>query len=82
MDETVELDLTRGQRESLLSLIDNVGEGAFKRSKALALLNAGDYEGAFTEFFDPEKGFTRQNGEILAGLVNRRRAEGDLFRSV
>jgi GH24 family phage-related lysozyme (muramidase) len=81
LDETVEVDLTRGQRDSLLSLIDNVGEGAFKRSKALALLNEGDYEGAFREFFDPEKGFTRQNGEVLAGLVNRRRAEGNLFRT-
>ena len=81
LDETVEVDLTRGQRDSLLSLIDNVGEGAFKRSKALALLNEGDYEGAFREFFDPEKGFTRQNGEVLAGLVNRRREEGNLFRT-
>ena len=80
MDETVEVDLTRGQRESLLSLIDNVGEGAFKKSKALALLNTGDYDGAFTEFFGPN-GFIFQNGEVLAGVVNRRAAEGELFRT-
>ena len=81
MDETVEVDLTRGQREALLSLIDNVGAGAFKRSKALSLLNEGDYEGAFTEFFDPDVGFTKQAGKQLAGLVNRRQTEAKSWLS-
>ena len=81
LDETVEVDLTRGQREALLSLIDNVGAGAFKRSKALGLLNEGDYEGAFTEFFDPDVGFTKQAGKQLAGLVNRRQTEAKSWLS-
>jgi GH24 family phage-related lysozyme (muramidase) len=81
LDETVEVDLTRGQREALLSLIDNVGAGAFKRSKALGLLNEGDYEGAFREFFDPDVGFTKQAGKQLAGLVNRRQTEAKSWLS-
>jgi len=79
IDESVIVDLNRGQRESLLSLIDNVGEGAFKKSKGLKKLNEGDYEGAMTEFFDADVGFTKQNGKQLAGLVRRRQAEQDLW---
>lgn len=81
VDRLVRADLTPNQRDALVSLVYNVGEGAFGRSKALKALNAGDLDTFRREAFSPEVGFVFQNKERLRGLVNRRREEQELFDS-
>lgn len=73
----VTADLTQSQRDALISIVFNIGEGAFERSTLLRKLNAGDYEGAANEFPRWNKG----GGRVLAGLVKRRAAERELFMS-
>ena len=75
----VKRDLNQNEFDALVSLVYNVGEGAFEKSKALKALNAGDIDRFKYEAFDPKAGFTKQGGEVLAGLVRRRKAEMELF---
>ena len=79
VDDLVRVPLTSSQRAAVTSLVYNVGRSAFARSKALRELNRGNLDGFLDEAFDEDKGFTRQAGNKLRGLVNRRMAERDLF---
>lgn len=77
-------DLTAEQKASLASLAYNVDKdvvGQLKRSKALAALRDGDHDTFKREAFDERRGFTKQNGEVLRGLVKRRQKEQELFDS-
>lgn len=77
VDSRVKVSLNQGQFDALVSFAFNCGLGAFEESTMLRLLNNGDYEGAAGQFSRWVKG---PNGP-LPGLVNRRDAEEDLFRS-
>lgn len=77
----VSVPLTDAQAAALTSLIYNIGEGAFKKSKALELLNSGDYEGFSEEAFG-DRGFVNAGGKRVQGLVNRRNRERELFERV
>ena len=79
LDEVVTADLTPNQRAVLTSLIFNVGRTSFKGSKALAALNAGDMDEFRKQAFSKEKGWVKSGGKRMAGLVNRRKKEEDLF---
>lgn len=74
----VNVGMTQGQYDALVSFVYNVGVDAFRESTLLRKLNAGDYEGAAYEF--PRWKYA--GGEVVAGLVNRRNAEQDLFLGV
>lgn len=80
VDRFVTVPLTQGQKDALISFVFNVGEGAFSTSTLLKLLNAGNYDAAANEFGRWNMG-TLPNGEkvVIAGLVNRRAHEKDLF---
>jgi lysozyme len=65
------------QFSALVSLTYNIGETAFAKSTLLRKLRAGDTLGAFSEF--PR--WAHANGQLLSGLVRRRRAEQELFAS-
>lgn len=65
------------QFSSLVSLAYNIGETALARSTLIRKLRAGDTLGAFSEF--PRWAHSR--GQLLPGLVRRRRAEQELFAS-
>ena len=67
------------QQVALLSFCYNFGTHQFSTSTLLRKLNAGDYMGAYAEFPRWNKG--RVNGKlvVIRGLVNRRKAEADLF---
>lgn len=71
----VRVPLTQNQFDALVSLVYNIGGGAFFSSTLLRKLNAGDYTGAAGQFtrwiFD--------NGMIVNGLVLRRSDERALF---
>ncbi|MDH2313171.1 lysozyme [Methylobacterium brachiatum] len=54
-----------------LSLIYNIGEGAYCKSTVVRRWNAGDRRGSCHAFLK----FDRAGGRVLAGLVKRRKAE-------
>lgn len=84
VNEAVTVTLTQAQFDALASLFFNCGYGRkdgipndLADSTLLKLLNAGDYEGAAGQF----KRWDRQAGKELDGLLKRREAEAQHFRS-
>ena len=67
--------LKQCQFDALVSLAYNIGLEAFKRSTLLRKLNAGDYQGAASEFAR----WNRAGGRVVAGLSNRRERERLMF---
>ena len=67
--------LTEGQFQAIMSFVFNVGVQAFKDSTLRKKLNAGDFEGAQAQFGR----WVYDNGKILKGLEDRRKAEAELF---
>lgn len=81
INNMVKIPLSGNEMDAVTSLIYNIGATNFRKSNALKLLNAGDKKGFIEEAFGKEKGFVRQDGKILAGLVDRRSKERALFTS-
>ena len=79
VDRLVKIDLNKDQRNALVSLVYNVGEGAFAKSNALKALNSGNIKTFLKEAFDPKKGFVKADGKIVNGLVRRRAREKSIF---
>lgn len=75
--EMVNVPLNQNQFDALASLIYNIGPGNFQNSTVRRELNQGNYEAAANAFGM----WNRGNNGVLPGLVNRRRAEAELFRS-
>lgn len=79
LSETVvsglQVQLAANQIAAVVSLVYNIGIGAFKESTLLKKLNAGDFEAAAKEFLRWDK----QAGKPLPGLTKRRKKEMRLF---
>lgn len=77
-DVTASLRVVVNQKQfdTLVSFVFNVGIGAFRKSTLLKKLNAGDYTAVPDELMK----WTRAGGKVVQGLVNRRKAEADLWR--
>jgi lysozyme len=75
--QLVDVPLSQGQFDALVSFVFNVGRSAFSNSTLLRLLNAGDDAGAADQF----KRWNRGADGPLPGLVIRRAAERSLFLS-
>ena len=80
------LNLDDNQKAALVSLVYNVGETAFKNSKAYNEgLKVGNMDVFLEEAFDKDKGFTKITSPLTGekifsqGLFNRRQEEKDLF---
>ena len=71
----VTVPVTQEQYDALLSLVFNIGEGAFMRSTLLVRLNAG----RCTEAADQFLRWDYAGGQRLRGLSKRRQAERNLF---
>ena len=71
----VTVPLTQEQYDALLSLVFNIGEGAFMRSTLLKRLNAG----RCTEAADQFLRWDYAGKQRLRGLTNRRQAEREMF---
>lgn len=71
----VKVPLTENQFSALVSLVFNIGNGAFKKSTILRKINAGNYDGAANEF----DRWVYAGGVVLKGLVTRRNNEKELF---
>jgi lysozyme len=72
---SVRVPLSQFQFDALVSLVFNIGEGNFKRSTLLRVLNGSDYITAYHEF----NKWIYSEGHALADLVERRRKEAQLF---
>lgn len=77
VSNAVKVPLTDNQFDALVSFTYNLGPGNLNKSTLLRKLNAGDYDGAANEFGK----WVKAGGKTLNGLVRRRKAEADLFRS-
>lgn len=75
VNSRVTVPLTQPQFDALVSLVFNIGGGAFRKSTLLQKLNAGDYAGASNQF----RRWVKAKGRVLPGLVTRRAAERALF---
>ena len=75
IDELVKVELSDNQFGALVSFAFNVGIGAFKKSTLLRKLNKGDYAAVPSELAR----WTRNDGKVMKGLVNRRAAEAGLW---
>lgn len=72
----VKVHLNQRQFDTLVSFVFNVGSGALNKSTLLKKLNVGKYEEVPTELMK----WTRAGGRVVQGLVNRRKAEADMWR--
>ena len=79
LDSVVTPDLNANQKAALTSLVYNVGQGSFKKSKALKALNAGDMDEFKKQAFSKEQGWVKSKGKFVKGLHNRRQKEQALF---
>ena len=79
LDGVVTADLNANQKAALTSLVYNVGQGSFKKSKALKALNAGDMDEFKKQAFSKEQGWVKSKGKFVKGLHNRRQKEQALF---
>jgi lysozyme len=66
---------TENQFSAMVSLAFNIGLGAFRRSKVLALHKAGKTAEAARAFAN----WRKAGGKVLPGLVRRRAAEAKLY---
>ena len=74
----VKTPLEPWQFDSLVSLVYNIGAGAFAKSTLLRKVNAKDYDGAAKEFHR----WNKAGGKELAGLTRRRASEALLFQNI
>lgn len=72
----VKTPILQHQFDALVSFTYNCGEGNLLKSTLLKKVNAGDFAGAAAEFHK----WTRGGGQMLPGLVRRRKAEALLFQ--
>ena len=77
VERLVKVQLTDNEFSALVSLVFNIGSGAFSHSTLLRMLNSGDRKGAALQF----KRWNRGGGKVLPGLVKRRAAETALFQT-
>lgn len=75
VNRLITVPLSQNQFDALVSFTFNLGEGALEESTLRRKLNAGDYAGAANEFGR----WVKADGEVLPGLVRRRREEAELF---
>jgi lysozyme len=67
--------ITQSQFDAMVDFCFNAGRGNFLQSTLLRKLNSGDFAGAAAQFAL----WVHAGGEVVAGLVRRRKAEADLF---
>jgi GH24 family phage-related lysozyme (muramidase) len=80
VDRLIKVSLTQGMFDALVSLVYNIGIGAFGESTILRKINARDYEGAAREFDRWVHGTDNGVRKVFPGLVNRRNEEEAMFR--
>lgn len=75
VNESVEVEMTQGMFDALVSFSYNCGCASLKASTLLKLLNQGNKEAAAQQFGR----WNKSVGKVLPGLTRRREAEKKLF---
>lgn len=73
--KSLHVPLSQSEFDALVSFTFNLGINAFKHSTLKKKIEWGDRKGAADEFLK----WVHAGGEVLPGLVTRRRAERELF---
>lgn len=76
VNRLVKVPLNQNQFDALVSLVFNIGAGAFARSTLLRLLNSNNHQPTTINQFSR---WVYGGGKRLAGLEARRKAEAALF---
>jgi lysozyme len=79
LDGQLKKPANQNQRDAMISLIYNIGQGAFKSSSVLKNFNAGNISAAADSFLLWNKATVNGKKTELAGLTRRRAAEKQLF---
>lgn len=74
IDKYVNVNLPQDTLEALILLVHNIGETQFRASTCAKRLNAGNIAGGCEAL----TWFNQVHGEVVPGLVNRRKFERDL----
>lgn len=77
VNHAVQAVISQGQFDAMVDFCFNAGRGNFVQSTLLRKVNYGDFAGAISQFGL----WVHAGGEIVAGLVRRRKAEAELFTS-
>jgi lysozyme len=77
VNEVVTVPLNQNQFDALVSFTFNVGDGAFRGSTLLKLLNQGQYDQVPMQL----KRWIRDNSHVVQGLINRREKEITLWNT-
>ena len=75
VERYVQVPITQGQFDALVSFAYNLGLAALKGSTLLRILNERNYVGAAAQF----SRWNKAGGKVLPGLTRRREAERKLF---
>lgn len=82
VDRNVTAAIDQNMFDALVSFVYNRGEGNFRKTRLLKLLNALKYEEAAEAFLDTENwNFTKFSEQIRNSLRNRRLKEKKLFET-
>jgi lysozyme len=77
VNDAVKVSLNQNQFDALVSFVFNVGDGAFRSSTLLRLLNQGQPDQVPAQL----KRWVMDNGHVVQGLVNRRNKEIALWNT-
>jgi lysozyme len=75
VNRAVQTVISQGQFDAMVDFCFNAGRGNFGQSTLLRKVNSRDFGGAVAQFAL----WVHAGGEVVSGLVRRRKAEADLF---
>ena len=75
VNRKVMVAISQSQFDAMVDFCFNAGRGNFLKSTLLRKVNAGDFAGAAAQFGL----WVHAGGEVVPGLVRRRKAEADMF---
>jgi lysozyme len=75
VNRSVQFVISQNQFDAMVDFCFNAGRGNFLQSTLLRKANSGDFAGAAAQFAL----WVHAGGEVVAGLVRRRKAEAELF---
>jgi lysozyme len=75
VNRAVHVPISQGQFDALVDFCFNAGRGNLLQSTLLRKVNLGDFGGAAAQFGL----WVHAGGEVVAGLVRRRKAEAEMF---
>jgi lysozyme len=75
VNRCVQSAISQNQFDAMVDFCFNAGRGNFLQSTLLRKLNSGDFAGAAAQFAL----WVHAGGEVVSGLVRRRKAEAELF---